>query len=54
MLTAIIILALLSLLVATEADPASAPVDPTPGEPLRPAGRFSRDQDGKKSDRLAA
>lgn len=54
MLTAIIILALLSLLVATEADPASAPVDPTPGEPLRPACKFCGTQGGKKSDRLAA
>ena len=36
MLTALIILSLISLLVATEAEPASTPVPPRADPPLRP------------------
>jgi hypothetical protein len=55
MLAAIITLSLLSLLVATEADPAHSPTEQPPGEPLRPSkgfcpGRKTPD----KPDRLAA
>jgi hypothetical protein len=55
MLAAIITLSLLSLLVATEADPAHSPTEQPAGEPLRPSkgfcpGRKTPD----KPDRLAA
>lgn len=54
MLTAIIILALLSLLVATEADPASPPVSPEADEPARPTGKDRSEQKSAKPNRLAA
>jgi hypothetical protein len=56
MLAAIITLSLLSLLVATEADPSDARHEPTGDEPLRPPGQLSDrgGQDGGKGDRLAA
>jgi hypothetical protein len=56
MLAAIITLSLLSLLVATEADPADSRHEPTGDEPLRPPGqRGDRDgRDGGKRDQLAA
>jgi|GEM_PF-5880464 len=54
MLAAIITLSLLSLLVATEADPASAPAESSSGEPLRPADRHKGDHPPAKPDRLAA
>lgn len=54
MLTAIIILALLSLLVATEADPASPTVEPATDERMRPSGQCSDRGKAAKSDRLAA
>ena len=53
MLTALIIVSLLSLLVATEAEPTSSPVKVAAEPPLRPKTKtcFSKDGD---SDRLAA
>lgn len=56
MLAAIITLSLLSLLVATEADPADSRHEPTGDEPLRPPGqRGDRGAPGGgKGDRLAA
>ena len=55
MLAAIITLSLLSLLVATEADPASSPSEPSAGKSLRPLGRFCPNRkDSDKTDRLAA
>jgi hypothetical protein len=54
MLAAIITLSLLSLLVATEADPTSSPAEPAPSEPLRPKARTCCPQKGDKPDRLAA
>jgi hypothetical protein len=54
MLAAIITLSLLSLLVATEADPTGSSAEPAPSEPLRPKGRSCCNQDGDKPNRLAA
>jgi len=55
MLAAIITISLISLLVATEADPASSPNEPAPGEPLRPKNGFCpRRKNAEKTDRLAA
>jgi hypothetical protein len=54
MLAAIITLGLLSLLVATEADPASPSNDSAPNETLRPPCKFRRGRDQDKIDRLAA
>ena len=55
MLAAIITLSLLSLLVATEADPAHSPTDQNPGEPLRPSGGLCSGRKSQdKTDRLAA
>jgi hypothetical protein len=55
MLAAIITLSLLSLLIATEADPVSTPSESAPGEPLRPTGRFCPcRKNSDKSDKLAA
>jgi hypothetical protein len=53
MLTALIIISLLSLLIATEAEPAGAPVDSPMEPPARPKtkGCCAKSQD---SDRLAA
>ena len=53
MLTVIIILTLISLLVATEAEPASSPVAPLGEKPLRPAKKAVRGDD-PKHDRIAA
>ena len=53
MLTVIIILTLISLLVATEAEPASSPVAPLGEKPLRPAKKAVRGDDPKR-DRIAA
>jgi hypothetical protein len=53
MISAIIIITLLSLLVATEPEPAGSAVQPSPEPPLRPAGQKSREQPAKP-DRLAA
>jgi hypothetical protein len=54
MLTAIIILALLSLLVATEEDSASAPIERTTDQPVRLTGKCFDTQKPDKPDRLAA
>lgn len=54
MLAAIITLSLLSLLVATEADPTGSSAESAPSEPLRPKGRTCCSQAGDKTDRLAA
>ncbi len=55
MLTALIILSLISLLVATEAEPTSSPAVETTGEqPLRPGKKPARDGDGPKRDKIAA
>jgi len=53
MLTAIIILSLISLLVATEAEPASTPVPPRADPPLRPAKKIIR-RETAKADQIAA
>jgi len=60
MLTALIILSLISLLVATEAEPASSPRQPMGDEPLRPKRKcgFRKEKENDKAlpgrDRLAA
>ncbi len=53
MISAIIVITLLSLLVATEPEPAGSTVHPSPEPPLRPAGQKSREEPAKP-DRLAA
>jgi hypothetical protein len=53
MLTALTIISLLSLLVATEAEPAGSRVDAATSEPLRPKGKACCMKDDD-SDRLAA
>ncbi len=54
MLAAIITLSLLSLLVATEADPTGPSTEPVSSEPLRPKGRTCCNHDGEKPNRIAA
>jgi hypothetical protein len=54
MLAAIITLSLISLLVATEADPSGSNAEPKTGEPLRPQGRPGGERRTDRSDRLAA
>jgi hypothetical protein len=56
MISAIIVLTLISLLVATEPEPAGSTVHPSPEPPLRPAGQKPREQQAEpaKPDRLAA
>ncbi|WP_164976319.1 hypothetical protein [Oleiharenicola lentus] len=54
MLAAIITLSLISLLVATEADPSGSSAETHSGEPLRPPGRPESDRKTDRSDRLAA
>jgi hypothetical protein len=54
MLTAIIILALLSLLVATEGDPASAQAEPSAEKPARPAAETVGADKTSKPSRVAA
>ena len=51
MLTALIIISLLSLLIATEAEPTGSPVEVANEEPLRPKPCCPK---GGDSDRLAA
>lgn len=53
MISAIIVLTLLSLLVATEPEPAGSTVHPTPEPPLRPASKKPRTEPAEP-DRLAA
>ncbi len=53
MLTALIIISLLSLLIATEAEPANVPVDSATEEPLRPKPKTCCGKGGD-SDQLAA
>jgi len=53
MLTALAIISLLSLLVATEAEPAGSRVDVASGEPLRPKAKACCAK-GDDADRLAA
>lgn len=54
MITAIIVLSLLSLLVATEPEHADTSAPPSPEPPLRPAGKKPRSEEPAKPDRLAA
>lgn len=55
MLTALIILSLISLLVATEAEPTGSHATEATGEkPLRPGRTPSRGGDGQKRDQIAA
>jgi len=54
MLTALTILALLSLLVATDGDASGAPADPTADKPVRPAGKRNESEERAKPGRLAA
>ena len=53
MLTALTIISLISLLVATEAEPSRSPVEPTQEQPVRPKSKtcFTK---GEDTDRLAA
>ncbi len=53
MLPALIVLSLISLLVATEADPTGAPAESHPDQPLRPSRR-ARPEAEPKGDRIAA
>jgi hypothetical protein len=53
MLTVLIILSLLSLLVATEAEPASTPVPPRADPPLR-AGKKISAQQQSPTEKIAA
>jgi hypothetical protein len=53
MIPAVIVIALISLLVATEPEPAENSVHPSPEPPLRPAGKKVREQPAEP-DRLAA
>lgn len=54
MITAIIVLSLLSLLVATEPEHADNPAHPSPEPPLRPADKKPRAAETAKADRVAA
>lgn len=54
MLTALIILSLISLLVATEAEPAGSPEVTRAESPLRPGKKPLRGGDDPKRDRIAA
>lgn len=54
MITAIIVLSLLSLLVATEPEPADTSAHPSPEPPLRPADKKPRAPEPAKVDRVAA
>ena len=54
MLTALIILSLISLLVATEAEPASAPVPPRADPPLRPAKKTGQHEAPSQGGQIAA
>lgn len=53
MISAFVVLTLISLLVATEPEPAASTVHPSPEPPLRPAGHKSHEEPAKP-DRLAA
>jgi len=53
MISAIIVITLLSLLVATEPEPAGSSVHPSPEPPLRPAGQKSPEAPARP-DQLAA
>jgi hypothetical protein len=54
MITAIIVLSLLSLLVATEPEHADNSAQPSPEPPLRPADKKPRAAESTKADRVAA
>ncbi len=54
MLTAIIIISLISLLVATEAEPGDIAVEPTHDDPLRPEQDPKTNGGGDNSERIAA
>ncbi len=54
MITAIIVLSLLSLLVATEPEHTDTSAHPSPEPPLRPADKKPRAADSAKADRVAA
>ncbi len=54
MITAIIVLSLLSLLVATEPEHTDTSAHPSPEPPLRPADKKPRAAETAKADRVAA
>ncbi|HWA24228.1 MAG TPA: hypothetical protein VG734_01040 [Lacunisphaera sp.] len=54
MLTALIIISLLSLLIATEAEPASSPAESANDEPLRPQPPHTTPSKNGNPNRLAA
>lgn len=54
MLTALIIISLLSLLIATEVEPTGSPAETSNDEPLRPRPPKPSPAKGGNSDRLAA
>lgn len=54
MLTAIIIISLISLLVATEAEPGDIAMEPTHDDPLRPEQGSKTAGNSDKTERIAA
>ena len=54
MLTALIILSLISLLVATEAEPASTPVPPRADPPLRAGKKVTAEHKNPAREQIAA
>jgi hypothetical protein len=54
MLTALIILSLISLLVATEAEPASTPVPPRADPPLRAGKKVTSGHKTPEREQIAA
>jgi hypothetical protein len=55
MIFSVIVLSLLSLLVATDPEPAGSSVPPSPEPPLRPVRKPARDKDEEpQSEQIAA
>jgi len=54
MLTALIILSLISLLVATEAEPTSTPVPPRADPPLRAGKKLAASHESPEREQIAA
>ena len=54
MIPVVLVLSLLALLVATDPEPVSSPVHPSPEPPLRPNRKDVPAEKAPESDRLAA
>ena len=54
MISAVVVLSLLALLVATDPEPVSAPVHPSPEPPLRPMQKEVAGEKQAESGKLAA